>query len=325
MTISGIQAPQQDQTAGLIRRDRALLIIAAIAFLFLVIVQQYPTPEQQTRMGRALHNSAHTPWFFLLSLLLWFALGYVKKINKKQRVKVFVLIALGLALATEAVQLLTPRQASWSDVLANLGGATAAMLLLWARSYWLREKTAWALALAVLSLLIILTGFWGVADILLLRAQQQAQAPVLVDFSNSTERIMRTVRGSWQRVSGVPAWAGFQSRQVAHISITGQSRYPGLTLREPLADWTGYQYLLFDGYLPGEAPLDLDIRLETFTDRGLAYIHSIQLAPGENSVEIPIAVLQGQTNGPENVKTLFIYHEFEGEYAEFYISSLRLR
>lgn len=291
----------------------------------IIVLQQVVSVQQSSLMGRALLNSAHTPWFFAISIGLWLLVDKKLKASPRHKVIIFLVTLTALAFALEAVQLLNHRQASFGDVLRNLVGAGSATLCLFALTLYRQSHRSFAAGLWALAFLIFLTGFKGVGELLWLRYQLIAQAPVIMEFSQTDSVTLRILRGSWEKVPGIPEWPQYQDTSIVRVDLSEQTRWPGLILREPLRDWRPYSWLVMDAFSPLDAPLDLDLRLQTFTDRGSNSIYTLQLLPGANRLRIPIAELTNDKLSPDSVRNLLIYTEFDGSRENyFYLGQLRL-
>ena len=299
-----------------------------LLLLFLVVIivlQQLISLELHSLMGRALLNSAHTPWFFAISIGLWLLLDRKLNFPTYQKVIVYLGTLLVLATALEAVQLLNHRQASLGDVLRNLVGATAAALSILAYYCWRDSRKSIATGLVVVAMLVFLTGFRGVGQLAWLRMQLLAQAPVLVEFREPESGTYRILRGSWTIEQGISGWQGYEDSSVARVDLSAETRWPGLVLREPLRDWRPYSWLIIDAFSPLAEPLPLDIRLQVFENPDHDSIYSLQLLPGANSLKIPLTELATDVQSLGSIRNLLLYKEFDGDRTDyFYLGQIRL-
>lgn len=298
-------------------------VVATFCIILLVVSQQVLVVDTDTRLGRALLNAAHTPWFFLVSILLWIAIQHLKKYTVFQRLAIYVFASLGLATLLEATQMFNAREASWEDILANVLGSLSAILMVWALRSWRKARLGTSFVYGALAIAVVLVAFKEVNRELWLRFIQLEQAPILVDFQNSPRNVLATVRGTWKLVNGV-GWPGFEGQQVARIALTGPTRYPGIILQEPLQDWRPYRELVITGYVPNGTALDLDVRLETFSSSGLGSIYTTHLAPGSNEVRISLSDLNIRDASLHNVRNLYLYKERGAGEGFYWLASLAL-
>lgn len=101
-------------------RGRRLVLIMIGAVLSLLVLQQLLAIPGGTVIRETLHDSAHVPWFCLVTLLLRLVLVDWYRVAP---------VALALAIGTEGLQQLTGRDADPLDVLLNLLGALLAFSL----------------------------------------------------------------------------------------------------------------------------------------------------------------------------------------------------
>lgn len=101
--------------------------------------------------------------------------------------------------------------------------------------------------------------------------------------------------GTFFRLSSDHATSGSSSLEVTFYPgpQAGDESYPGLFLSDFDPDWSGYQSLVFDAFIPGEKAIRLSVRIDDrenpdYADRFNA---GISLTPGSNHIAIPLTSL----------------------------------
>ena len=252
--------------------------------LFVLILQQIIPSEGTAQLSVALRNSAHTPWFFLVTLLIWNLWNAKKPLLS--RVWLTLLTAQIVSMVSEGVQMFTSRHASWSDIAFNLAGAAAAIAV--CLYYELRKKQKASnllLFLPAFACLLILSGIYGVLKVLMVDFHASRIFPELVDFTNPAF-IELKVRA--ERYHGTSDQQQKMFTDSFTINLPEKYRYPGLTLIEPFPDWDGYQWLEFEVTLEKIDRMNMAVRVSVKENSGLEYIKPVILYPGYNLVRIPI-------------------------------------
>ncbi len=106
--------------------------------------------------------------------------------------------------------------------------------------------------------------------------------------------------GTLYRLSPLHATSGANSLEVTfYPGPSGDDEsYPGLSLSDFDANWSGYRAMVFDAYNPEEKAIILGIRIDDrenpdYADR---FNKAITLQPGDNHISIPFSLLN--TSGP---------------------------
>lgn len=267
-----------------------LLLLTAL----LVALESY-SGQMLGRLGLAVHDSAHGPYFFIVALVLdrlFATLPRFQAAPTRSRVALLVLALVLLALATEAFQLWTPRNASLSDVETNLLGAAAGLSWILASGRLAgpgrrpgRRGAFWGR----LAALLLLT--WSVAPALTALAAHAArahQAPALFAPGRPFARYFLTAMGT-----DVEMLRANGEEPRARVRFLDRN-WPALAI-DPVPDWRGYRNLVLEVSLSGEPPLDLHLRVhdvphnQEYTDR---FNTTLPLSPGHNRLVIPLAEIR---------------------------------
>lgn len=304
---------------------KPVMLISGIALGLLVIAQQTLTINGDTRLDIALNNSAHAPWFFVITCLLWYVSGMFRWMSPKPRLTALIVVAAGLAVGLEALQLLNRRDADLGDIGRNLLGACSALCLLAGVSFWRQHKRGLAATSLVLSALLMSINFISVGRVLAFYFQRDSAAPVLVSFQNQNLSARMMVRGNWELLPASEVLSGSGSHSIARVWLGNQQRWPGLILREPLTDWSSYQWLYIDAFSTAPNPLQLEVRLETYSDRGMASTVLIDLPSKPAPVRISLQQLAGDRTGSlQRVKNVYVIADRPAHPTYFYLSSIFL-
>ena len=291
------------------RTDRQAIFITAGSLLLLVVLHIIPLPSE-SRLGQEIENAGHILIFGLYSFIL---LVFSRQIlgRKISKPMIHYLIAAGLSMTTGAVmeyiqQFVARDTDIWDFVRDVVGTASSlAFYLTWDR---LRAETAgifsrWTLVLirigAIAAVVITLFPLFSAAGLSLYR---RAVFPTLCRFSYTWDRgLVRTQRADFSRAVPPAGWPELRHRHVGRLAMRA-GRYPGITLDELIADWSGYHSLRFDIYNAVDTPITLLLRIDDVRYRSAIedrFNRAIKAAPGPNCIVIPLADVE---NGPKQRK-----------------------
>ena len=283
---------------------RLLLICLAAATLIAFHVMPLPGHD---RLWWALSDALHAPAFALLAMLVMATLPAIGRRDPqnsgRRRPARTALARYGVALAVTAViaavaegsQAIGPRIESLADWRRDLIGAVAGLLL--HASIGRRARAApgawrallWSGRLALIA--VLLMGFvpvarWGHAYL-----RRDLAFPVLGAFDAAWETLLWRPRGgALDLVASPPGWPRGGGSRVARIRLE-PGRYPGVSLADPYADWTGYEALELSLYSPDPRPITLWLRIhdaehqETYSDR---YNARFEVGPGYRTLRVPL-------------------------------------
>ena len=239
---------------------RARLATALVALLAAVAVLLLPLPLPRNAIAYALEDAGHMPLTAALCLLCLWVLGATGW-SVGRRCLFTLAIGVGFGAATELLQGLTGRDASWLDLRNDALGALAAVA-----AYWLirhRDRLtsppaairAWSLiAVLVLAAAAML---WVLPLARALQAWQErtARFPVLyaADFAR-TEFVLQAVGTTRKPLQ--PMLRG--ERQVLPVQC-GAARFSGVTIDGLHRDWRGWRALRVVVANPTNKPVDIGI------------------------------------------------------------------
>jgi VanZ family protein len=240
---------------------------------------------------KPLFDMAHLPAFGLLAL--WVLIRF-DALGLRYLTALAFLVAVGMAVAVELVQPFVGRSGNPADALAGIAGVVIAVSgwHIWIRKHSRHLRTLHALlglslAGAVLwPSLLQIGAFWW----------QARSFPVLGDFESHLEhRIWQPYPRSADPLNDCPGGATHASRSLAVRTVPGM--WSGIRYQANDTDWTGYERLVFDIYLPVNGPrlalrIDDDGDTTEFKSR---FNQRLDLVSGWNHIAIPLV---GVVAGP---------------------------
>ena len=225
-----------------------MLLVVAAALLF----SRLPIPP--TFAGRTIENAGHLPVFLLVTLGLLTVLRADFRIEGARLYAIAGLLGAGLGFASEVIQRPLARDASWEDVFADAMGAACALALyaLFDRRSAIGRPLKFAAAGVALACLAV----YATPLVRMTHAyvHRNAQFPVLADFDSTIDLFWIVGYGINRNISEGALDVDFAT-----------DGFPGVSLREPVPDWTRFKTLVIDVENPGTDALNLGIRVH---DRG---------------------------------------------------------
>jgi hypothetical protein len=231
---------------------RLLIFVALFIVVATLLFMRLPVPP--TFAGRTIENAGHMPAFFLVTFGLLVVLRADFRIDGARLYALAGMIGAGLGFVTEVIQEPLARDASWEDVFSDAVGAVCALAVyaLFDRRSRLTRATrlaALAVALACLTFYVTPLVRMGVAY-----AHRNGQFPVLADFGSPMDELWMVDYGTDHSLDGGALAVDFV-----------RGRWPGVSLREPVPDWSSYRTLLIDVENPDAIKLGFTVRVH---DRG---------------------------------------------------------
>ncbi len=294
-------------------------------FILLVLAQQVLTFPTETLLARALNNFAHTPWFLIVTLLIWLLIKTYYFSSFRNQFMACCLLAFALCVIAEAFQIFTSRQASLSDVARNCLGAMSALSLVFAMHYGGKHRSHIVVFGFMLAASFHLVAMKSVVDVMWQKYLRAQSFPVLADFANSADLSSQYVRGNWKIEASPVEWSEQKAQNLAKIHLNEGTRWPGLILREPFPDWSDFQTLLINAYLDADTPLALTLRIETFYDSGQDSTTQLSLLPGPNKLEFPLLqIVPSMDSKGARIKAMHLFGDHTQAGRSFYLESISL-
>jgi len=295
----------------------------------LILLQQVTDLPGTDRLARGLQNAAHGPWFAMVTWAVWQLSGAVTQNlwRRITRLRLTLLTALILALGSEFLQLFTTRDASVSDLLLDLLGAMAAIVLLPTGHRRLRHRLGIGFSLLLMTQYPLLNA-------LVINAYQMSVAPRILIFDSPLARSALRTNSQIEVVDVYDGsdlslqWPEFTNRNVLSVVLSGE-RWPGISIDGPLPDWTGYRSLVLDAYNPEAEPLTLhmSVRPQAPGGRGsLNFQRRFTLLPGANSMEVNLKkLLPPPGELPWHIRYVVLYSTQQNAGRHFYVGEMRLQ
>ena len=318
---------------GALSAGRGIFLLAA--FVVVVLLHLVPLPSGSA-LGRAAQDAAHAPLFgvFAIVVLLWFCTVSPWAAGSRLRLYAAALAAAALtSVAAELAQSRASRDADLWDVVRSVLGAGGALLAAMAFDTGLprlssRSVRAVLLCAAAISMLAPAVPALGLA---VAARQRRAAFPRLCDFESSWERRFLVTQDAELRLTVCPRdWAGSALGRVAQVTFH-PANYPGIILRGPFPDWTGYDRLAFEVYSGMDSAVDLELRIhdvghdESFTDR---FNRTLRIAPGANRVAIALAEVRAAPAGRSldmgHIAALVLFVDHLKKPCTLYLDAFRL-
>jgi hypothetical protein len=262
-------------------------LLLALALIGLVVFQQgigvLVWPE--TKLFQSLASGAHVPWFAVVTLGLCELARLLIRDPKRQWALV-ITVGLLLAFGTELLQLFTTRNASAADAGRNLlGMASGIGVFMLIRRPVSQPLRAGILTFCAFSLVV---GFAPAAWEAAVRAHLASIAPDLIALDSRRGLAPLAAAKHVSMVDGgelSPDLAGVPVLRV----VLPEREYPGVTLREPIPDWSGYDQLAIGLHIETDEPMPLTVRL--LLDSGLGPLSITRLPAGPSTLRIPLSDL----------------------------------
>jgi hypothetical protein len=281
------------------------LALASLAAVLLIALHVAPLPGHN-RLWWALSDALHAPGFALVAIFAMAAMPAIGRLDPMRsrrrwpggatptRYAAAFVVTMVIASLAEWSQTIGPRTESLADWLRDALGAAAGLALHALFGRRARDATGagralvWTGRLAIIA--VLATGFVPVAQWGHAYLRREAAFPVLGAFEAGWETLLWRPRGgSLDLVAPPPGWPR-EGTRVARIQLE-PGRYPGVSLAEPHADWTGYEALELSLFSPEPEPITLWLRIHdaehenAYADR---YNTRFEVVPGQQTLRIPL-------------------------------------
>lgn len=317
-----------------------LIITLVLGILVLLLFLELFELPDDTFLLRELQDTGHTPLFGLLSLLVLslsrlLLVGFNLKICDYYRIA--LVATMFLAVVSEMLQIIGPRDADLVDLLRDLAGTVSFLAVQWSfdrhvtaesRTRSTRTRRRW-LFLGVILFLVSLTplAVWQVAYF-----YRDAIFPQIVSFDSYLANRFLVANGAELKIVEPPnCWPAHGDNLVGRL-ILSPGRYPGLAISEIYPDWRGYDYLEFTLFSPRLDTVHLEVRINDrwhdneFSDR---YNSSLTVVPGLNQfsfrlTEVAAAPLTREMDMTD-IRAVMIFAVKPAEEIRIYLDDIRLR
>lgn len=268
--------PQTDFLTRLLAGLVAALLVAALV----------PDSGPSTLLVNRIQDSGHVLLGAALAWLLYrIATPRLQRFALWRRFMLIGLLSGAVLALVEIIQLPLQRDASVMDLLLGLLGAAGAVLLLQAARTPARAQKRLLMICGLVSLLLALL---PLAVTVAAYAARKASFPELVRFDSRLDAVLLDFnRARLER--GQAVVAGGERFPVSLCFQTGP--FPGISIVEPVKDWSGYRRLQASFYSGLSYPVGLVLRVhdrqhnQAYSDR---YNRRLELQPGVNRFTISL-------------------------------------
>lgn len=273
-----------------------LLILALFVLLFVG-----GPGVNDLRIVKAIWQSGH----FVLFAVVVFSILQIEFVAKQKWLHLFVatgVFSSWFGVATEALQLLIGRDFEFADIGNDIIGGYAGFFI--SRFVFLsRQKSAnnkqWQLAYLSGFIVLALLGTRAAIVTLLDEQQIKSSFPILSNFETAFEVTRWDYRSAKLLISESPKPNKSDSMQV----IFQPDRYPDITLKDFVHDWSDYHHLKFSLFSSQQDSIEMVVKVYDDAHRLMGYQYSdrfnqkIILKPGWNHFSFLLETIQ---NSPKN-------------------------
>ncbi len=302
---------------------RRSLVLAATALVLLIVVLEVFVPPGNTRWWNTVFNAGHAPLFGVFSwIALWGVLRAWPAAGRSRVGRYLAVFALAASAGagSEILQHFTGRDAELGDWARDLAGITACLLMAAAFDPRLpvlpRRRAPARVALLALAFIPV----WIVAEPVLevgnAYRERDLAFPVLLSFDAAWERFFFSVSDGSVAWKPLPAPSREREGNLAgRVTLNAlPDGYPGISMSEPVGDWTGYRTLAFTVVSPSPEPRALQLRVDDAfvkQDWSRASYVEFTVRPGRNRIRIPLETIRAQPSGhPLDMSRIAVFEVF---------------
>ncbi len=236
---------------------------------------------------------------------------------------------------TEALQMPGPRDADPLDLLHDVLGAGAFLLL----AYGWRRGIAWKpsalgarrVAAVALGLAILVSVAVPPLALSVAYLQRNAAFPRICDFEHAWERAFVHAKDAELSLVDAPeGWNRVPGERVAQVTYL-PAVYPGLAIVEPYPDWRSYERLVFEVFSEADTTLHLALRIddgehdERYWDR---FNRRLAIRPGANRVTVALADVEQAPRDRrmemDRIRNITLFAVRPAEPLDVYVDAFRL-
>ncbi len=299
----------------------------------LVLLQQIAEIDGADRLSKGLQNAAHGPWFGLVTWVLW---RLNNEISEKwrgglPRLVATALVAVFFAFLSEFLQMFSARDASVWDLFFDFCGAAAVLALIHRQQVLMQGPSTPATrtrAQILFAMAMLLLTQYPLMQAMYVLTWQKIYAPRLLAFDSRTEYLGLRSKDTIEVIAAPDDWQQYTGRKVLMVDL-GQRQWPGISLDEPLADWSGYHTLQIDLYNPSVHPLVLhvSVRPRSLSGSGTENFHqSFRVASGGDRLLVNLDDLLPERRSMHwEVRYLVLYSTRAYAGRRIYFGEVRLR
>jgi hypothetical protein len=263
-----------------------------------------PEPRQSLLWSSAF-NAGHAPLYGLVALMILRFLQTDGACGNGPCVRVYGLalaLTIGAGVMTELIQSVGFGDASAGDVARDAAGATAFLLIAAAFDPRLvRGGLQSSRAIMILGAAVLLTlAFIPLTKMAVAHFRRDAAFPMICGFDAPWEATFVSAQEAEMEARQPPeGWGRNPSDRVARLAFRRGS-HPGLTIRKPHPNWTGFQRLVFEVFSELAKPVTLVLRIHDIghdNDYWDRFNRNLIIEPGANRISIPLREVETAPRG----------------------------
>ena len=307
-----------------------------VALLFLLLTVELEIAGRSV-IFNLLWDYSHVFVFMIISFSLLIVLNYRRQPIDSWSVRSFVevlLVSSALAILTEFLQVGMRRDADLKDALLDFSGIFLVVfgLLLWKKKGVLRQKKtlkSWLRLLYIIVLLVIFVPFgYALSSNILQYLRYEKMFPLIASFEKKWELSRwATNNNATMAISDDIYSEGQASLKVSCFP----SEYPGVRLKHPPRDWSGFEYFSLDIINDMKTPFSLTIKIDddNSTNYYTRFNKLFFITPGVNHLNIFTGeILSAPSKGSldiKKVRRVVFFCWNPNSTVTFYLDNVRLK
>jgi VanZ family protein len=303
--------------------------------LALWVLNTLPMPSDAV-IWHAIYDAGHGPLFGVIAWSILSMLRVLMPAGSLRRVyaAAFTITAV-LGALTEFLQLFSTRDADILDLMRNLAGAGAVLLVRGAleRSSTGRprlEPVSKRIAAWVAAVVLMAGVFTPVAMTLRAYQEQTRRFPVLAEFDSWWEPTFVLATRAWLEPEALPDRFGEAGRKVGRW-ILYPREWPGLRIVEPVQDWSDRKAIRFEIWSGLDDELPMTLLVDDFHRRDHRQDRSrtrFVVHPGYNDIRISLEEVRTDPKDRlldmDQIGALYLYTTQPDKTLTIWIDSIRL-
>ena len=302
-------------------KRRLAILVALVLFAIAVFIASVIPNHSNSVLRDHVQDSGHVVVFAIVAVVAFGfgrSFGLTGFVNYLQSMIVAIVCGVGI----EAVQYPLPhRDASIADVVRDTVGAISGLLVV-AGLISFRQATAkswlWRVPLLLVALALFLAGVFPAIECLWAKRLRYVSAPTLMSTEHFWwKRYLMTHDANWWIEETPNDWPNDPDNKACYVHCHATGEYPGVSLREPTADWSKAKQLTFDVYSHMEKPFRLVIRVndrkhhDFDDDPKDRYNGTFEVQPKYQTISIPLSTIQSSPKTREmemnDIDSLFFF------------------
>lgn len=282
-------------------------IILLVLALLLFVLQQLAALDSVTPLMMALHNSAHLPWFALITFLI---VRIVKPVTRDDLVRLTVLLVV-LGCSSEVLQIFSKRDFSIMDILANLSGAILVLVL--------HSTLRWRWLIAFICVLI---GLRPLIVVGLAYGERALAKPELLSPNAWLASHLILKKSELSNIAVPSQCRDMNSDRAYKILFDNDTNWPNIKLMDVVSDWRTYQSLSVVLCNVEREPLNVWLSIHSENPKRLPTYRKFLVDPGVKILSLPInTLLNGDVSQVKDIK-IYVHRRDRGR--SIVVSSVKL-